>query len=120
MNQKIFGSKEHCSIDYGFAATLLLAPRLLKLEGTARTLCYVFGSAAGVLTALTDQPFALKRLVPFRVHGQVDTPFVPTLLVLPWMTGALKQKKARLFFFSFFAAVLTNYLLTNYNASEQK
>lgn len=71
-----------------------------------------------MLTALTEQPFALKRVVPFRIHGQVDTPFVPTLLILPWATGALKRRNARLFFFSFFAAVLTNYLLTDYNASD--
>ncbi len=118
MNRKIFGPKAHCSIDYAFVAALLSAPSLFKLTGAARTLCYVFGGAAGVLTALTDQPFALSRVVPFRVHGQVDTPFVPTLLLLPWATGALKQRPARLFFFSFFSAVLTNYLLTDYNAAD--
>ena len=118
MSRKIFGPKAHCAIDYGFVATLALAPSLFQLTGTARSLCYLFGSAAGVLTALTDQPLALRRVVPFRVHGQVDTPFVPTLLVLPWATGALKQRNARLFFFSFFAAVLTNYLLTDYDAPE--
>ena len=118
MSRKIYGAKTHCAIDYGFVATLVLAPSLFKLKGIARTLCYFFGGAAGLLTALTDQPFALKRVVPFRVHGQVDTPFVPMLLLLPWATGALKQRDARFFFFSFFAAVLTNYLLTDYDASK--
>ncbi len=118
MSRKIYGAKTHCAIDYGFVATLVLAPSLFQLKGVARTLSYLFGSAAGVLTAFTNQPFALKRVVPFRVHGKVDTPFVPTLLLLPWATGALKQRNARLFFFSFFAAVLTNYLLTDYDASK--
>ena len=118
MNSKVFGPKAHCAIDYGFVAMLLSAPRLFGLKGAARTLCYTFGGSAGLLTALTVQPYALRRVVPFRVHGQVDTPFVPTLLILPWATGALKQRSARLFFFSFFAVVLTNYLLTDYSASE--
>jgi hypothetical protein len=36
-------------------------------------------------------------------------------LLLPWAMGALKQSGARNFFFSFFAVVLTNYLLTDYD-----
>ena len=58
--------------------------------------------------ALTDQPRGWKRLIPFGVHGQVDTPFVPTLLLLPWAAGALKQRNARRFFYGFTAVVLTN------------
>ena len=101
MAKRPFGPKEHCTIDDGFVAALLSAPSLFGLKGSARTLCYFFGGAAGVLTALTNQPFAWRRVVPFRVHGQVDTPFVPTLLLLPWMTGALQQRNARRFFFPF-------------------
>lgn len=118
MNRKPFGPKTHAVIDYGFMATLFLAPDLLKFEGTARTLCYAFGGTAGLLTALTAQPLALKRVVPFRVHGYIDTPFVPALLLLPWATGALEERNARLYFSSFFAAALTNYLLTDFDATE--
>ncbi len=118
MAEKPFGAKAHCAIDYGFVATLFSAPGLLDLKGPARTLCYLFGGAAGVLTALTNQPYAWRRVVPFRVHGQVDTPFVPTLLLLPWAVGALKERNARRFFFAFTAVVLTNYLLTDYDAAE--
>ena len=57
-------------------------------------------------------------MVPFRVHGQAGTLFVPTLLLLPWATGALKERNARRFLFSFTAVVLTNYLLTDYDAAE--
>ena len=115
---KPFGPTAHCTIDYSFVATLFSAPTFFNLKGVARTLCYLFGGAAGVLTALTNQPLAWKRIVPFRVHGQVDTPFVPTLLFLPWVTGALEQRHARRFFLSFTTVVLTNYLLTHYHASE--
>ena len=118
MANKPFGPKAHCTIDYGFVATLFLAPGLFGLKGAARTLCYLFGGAAGVLTALTNQPFAWRRVVSFRVHGQVDTPFVPTLLLLPWATGALKQRNSHRFFFTFTTVVLINYLSTNYDASE--
>ena len=52
------------------------------------------------------------------MHGQVGTPFVPTLLLLPWVTGALKQRNAYRFFSCFAAIVPTNYLLTDYDTSE--
>jgi len=62
----------------------------------------------------------LKRLVPLRVHGQLETPYVPGLLLLPWLTGALKQRNARRYFFSFFGIALANYLLTDYHANVKK
>jgi hypothetical protein len=45
---------------------------------------------------------------------------VPALLLLLWVTGALKQRNARPYFFSFFSIALTNYLLTDYMANEKK
>ena len=116
--KKPFGPRAHGVIDYGFTAIQLLAPSLFKLKGTARTLSYAFGVGAGLLNGSTDQPFAVIRAIPFQVHGQIDGPFVAILLLLPWTTGALKQRNARRFFLSFFAATLTNYLLTDFNASE--
>lgn len=118
MNWKPIGPTAHGAIDYGFVTLQTLAPRLFGLSGAARTLCYAFAATQGILNALTDTPLGLKRIVPLRVHGQLETPFVPSLLLLPWLTGALKQRPARLYFLSFFAVALTNYLLTDYNACE--
>jgi len=67
---------------------------------------------------LTNHPLGLVHVVPLRVHGQLETPFVPSLLLLPWATGALKQPNARRYFLSFFSIALANYLLTDYNAYE--
>ncbi len=47
-----------------------------------------------MINALTDHPVGVKRVIPFLVHGQLETPFVPALLVLPWAAGALGQPKA--------------------------
>ncbi len=92
MKNKFIGPKLHGAIDYGFVTLQTLAPTL----------------------------FGLKKVIPFRVHGQLETPFVPALLVLPWLTGALKQGNARAYFFSFFSIALTNYLLTDYKANERE
>ena len=120
MNAQPIGPRAHGAIDYGFFALQALAPRLFSLRGPAKTLAYAFAGSQGLLNALTDHPLALKRWVPFRVHGQIETPLLPALLVLPWATGAFRQRNARRFFGAFFTLALANYLLTDYRANEPK
>ncbi len=118
MNRKPIGPTAHGAIDYGFVTMQVLAPRLFGLPGPTRVLCYAFAASQGLLNVLTDHSLGLVRVVPLRVHGQLETPFVPALLLLPWATGALKQQNARRYFLSFFGIALANYLLTDYNAYE--
>lgn len=62
---------------------------------------------------------ALQALAPrlFGLRGAAQT--LRYAFVLPWLTGALKQRNARRYFFSFFAVALANYLLTDYQAYEK-
>lgn len=118
MTSKPIGPTAHGAIDYAFAAMNALAPTLFGLTGSARAICYGLAASQGTLNALTDHPLGLKKVVPFRIHGELETPFVPAILALPWLTGALKQRNARIYFASFFAIAAANYLLTDYNAHE--
>lgn len=43
----------------------------------------LLGLLQGVLNALTNQPFSIARLIPFKRHGQLELPFVPGLILLP-------------------------------------
>jgi hypothetical protein len=52
-------------------------------------------SSCSSINALTDQPLALKRIVPFRTHGTIELLSGPLLVALPWLTGVLKDPKAR-------------------------
>lgn len=110
----------HAAIDYGFLALLLSAPRLFSLYGAARTLCFAFAGAAAVIIAFSNHRLAIKPLMPMRVHGYLDAPFVPAILLLPWLTGALAQPNARIFFTTFFVLTLFNYLLTDYRVEEEQ
>ena len=120
MSNKPIGPTAHGVIDYGFVTLQTLAPSLFGLKGSARVLCCVFAGTQGVINVLTDHPVGLKRVVPLRIHGALETPFVPALLVLPMLTGAFKQRNARRYFLSFFGVALANYLLTDYRAYERK
>ena len=110
--------RAHGVIDYGFLAMNLAAPSLLGLKGAAKKLCYLFGGVQGGLNAMTDQPLALKRLVPFRTHGTVELLSGPAFVALPWLTGALRDPRARNYFLVLGAILATVYNLTDWNAYE--
>lgn len=52
-------------------------------------LCYVFALLALGIIAFSNHGLALLRLMPMRIHGYLDAPFVPAILLVPWMTGAM-------------------------------
>lgn len=62
---------------------------------------------------LTDQAYAVKRVIPFATHGRAETFDLPALAVTTVVSGAWKQPGSRLLF----AALATNYFLTHYNAT---
>ena len=116
VGKKPISPKAHGAIDYGFLAANLLAPSVLGLEGAARALSYFFGGIQGGLNAFTNQPLALKRVVPFRAHGTVELSSGPLFVLLPWLTGALKDPKARNYFLALGAVLVTVYNLTDWEA----
>ena len=120
MPAKPIGPTAHGAIDYGFVTLQTLAPSLFGLKGPARRLCYTFAATQGLINTFTDHPLGIKQLIPFRLHGKLETPFVPALLLLPLLTGAFKQPNARRYFLSFFAIAMANYLLTDYDAYERE
>lgn len=118
MYKRPIGPTAHGAVDYAFAAMNTMAPALFGLTVPAKAICYGFAASQGLLNALTDHPLAVKKVVPLRVHGEVETPYLPAILALPWITGALKQRNARMYFGAFFAVACANYFLTDYNAYE--
>ena len=118
MHNKPIGPTAHGAIDYGFMTLNALAPTLFGLTGPARAICYGLAASQGLLNALTDHPLGVNKVVPLRMHGELETPFVPAILLLPLVTGAFRQRNARYYFGSFFALAFANYMLTDYNAYE--
>jgi len=120
MNRKPISPDTHVLLDYGFAAVQALAPAVLGLRGVDQKLCHGFAAAVGLVNGLTDNRFGLKPLIPLRIHGKIEAPFVPALVVLPWLAGSLKRPLARKFFMLYFLAAAVSFLLTDFNARAQR
>ena len=61
------GPAAHGGIDYALIAYQALGPTLFGLTGAAETIAYGSAATTGVANALTGQPYAVEREVPFRV-----------------------------------------------------
>ena len=108
----------HGAIDYGFLAVGLVGPTVLGLNGAARVVFGLLALAQGTLNAFTDHALALKRLVPFRIHGRLELGGIPIYVVLTILTGALEGARAYTLYFGAGAVLLAVYLLTDWKATD--
>lgn len=120
MERKPISPGLHGLVDYGFGIVNVSVPALLGLSGSARVIPAVWAIAQGTLNAFTNQPYAVDRVIPFATHGRAESFGLPALAGAAVVSGALRQQKARLFFAGLFAALLTNYFLTDYKATPEK
>jgi uncharacterized protein len=109
--------KGHSLIDYGLTGVALGGPPLLGLKGAARWIPIGWGLTQGALNALTDQPYAIRRLVSFRNHGRIETVGVPALAGTILATGAYRDRTAAAYFAGMLAALGLVYALTDWDAT---
>lgn len=104
----------HGIIDYGLLVMWAGVPRLMGLPPRVRNVFTAMGAAQVALNAVTDQPYALRRIVPFRVHGLVEKYSSPLYVVLPLMAGAWGERRSRAYFLGAGVALVTNFNLTDW------
>jgi hypothetical protein len=81
MYRKPIGPTAHGVIDHAFATLNTLAPTLFGLSGPAKAICYSFAATQRALNALTDTPVGVRKVVRLRMHGKLETPYVPAILL---------------------------------------
>ncbi|ADV67230.1 hypothetical protein [Deinococcus maricopensis] len=112
----VLSPRQHGLVDYAACAAMLAAPTLLNLNGAARTASYAFAGSYLLVSALTDYPVALRRVLPFPMHGKIELASAPALLAVPALLGALKDNRARAYFVGLTGMVLGTYALTDWDA----
>ncbi|HYW50285.1 MAG TPA: hypothetical protein VE861_06755 [Gemmatimonadaceae bacterium] len=120
MNAKPLGPAAHGVLDYAFAGMHAMAPTLFNLRGRARTVCYCFAASHAGIAALTDYPAGVRRTIPFDVHGKMDLGYLPALLAVPAMVGALRQRNALRYFATMFAVGSATWLLTDFSRGSKR
>lgn len=103
----------HGGLDYASCATMLAAPSLLGLSPGARTMSYLFAGSYLMVSALTDYPLAIRRMIPFPLHGKIELATVPALLLV---AALQKETRDRAYFLGLAGTVAGAYTLTDWQA----
>jgi len=110
--------EKHAIVDHVFLATNLTGPTLVVASPRAKALFAAFGAVQGTLNAFTDQPLALRRLIPFRLHGLIEKHSGPAYVALPLLLGLHRRPRDRALWLGTGAALVTAYNLTDWNATD--
>lgn len=117
MDKRPINPEAHGAIDYGFLGLMMAGPTLLDLPPRSRWMFGALGLVQGTLNAMTDQPLALKRAVPFRTHGRIELASGSAFVALPLIAGAIQTPRSRAFFLMALASLATVYRLTDWDAT---
>jgi hypothetical protein len=105
----------HGVIDYATSTAVALAPRALGFPRQARRLCDSLAASYTGLSAATDYPLSVKRLVPFKAHGATELAIAAALPAMPFLLGFAEHRAARNFFFGLTALSLGVAALTDWS-----
>ena len=105
----------HGIIDYIVVVFLLLTPALFGLQEPAATFAYVLGGVHLLLTLLTDFPFGVIGVIPFRIHGLIEVLVSIFLVFSPYAIGFTQDPIGSWFFPTFGVIILIVFLVTDYS-----
>jgi hypothetical protein len=117
ISMKVLNPTIHAMLDYGLASLFLLAPTLFGFSGTAATLAYATGLVYIAASLLTKYPLGAIKLIPFPVHGVLESIMAAAWIVSPWLFGFAEVPAARNFFIIAGVALLGVAAVTDYRAA---
>ncbi|MEJ2880515.1 hypothetical protein [Pedobacter sp. GR22-6] len=115
MDTKPISPKAHALIDYALAGSLLILPRVLGMNKKVKKIYNTEALVPLPYIAMTRQPLAIKKLIPFKTHGKID-PFNIAQFALQSLLPAFRKSRKELIFNIAFTCVAgATVLLTNWN-----
>jgi len=115
---KILSPTVHGMLDYGLALMFLVLPGLLDFPPPAAAASYAIGVVYVIASLITRYPLGLLKLLPFPVHGVIESLMAVSWIVLPWLLGFAEHSASRNFFIAAGVGLLGVVALTNYRAAE--
>ncbi|HEX2544185.1 MAG TPA: hypothetical protein VHL79_04870 [Ramlibacter sp.] len=115
---KVLSPTIHGALDYGLALLFLVLPRMLDFPPPAAAASYAIGAVYIIASLVTRYPLGLLKLIPFPVHGVIESVMAISWIFLPWLMGFAEHTASRNFFVAAGVGLLAVVALTNYRAAE--
>jgi hypothetical protein len=109
---KFITDRMHGILDYAVVAIFALAPTLLGLDGLSVWVCYLLAVVHFLMTALTNMPLGIVKLVPAKLHGTVELLVGLALIAVAWIFPELHS--GQLFFTLMGAIIFFVWVSSNY------
>lgn len=114
MTDKPISPRMHGILDYALVGSLLVLPRILKLNSDVQKVYAV--EALGLLAyiGITAQPAAIKPLIPFWLHSKIDSFNLAHFATQTFTKPFRRDRHAMLFNIVFTAAATAVVFLTDW------
>jgi len=117
---KKISPRVHAALDYAIAGSFLLAGAVFwKRNRRAALGSLLCGGATAAVSLLTDYPGGVRKVIPYSMHGQIDTGLVAMTAAMPRLVNIENDRSAK--FFSRQAIVKTAVTaMTNFDSGVRK
>src|SRR3954471_17513322 len=95
---KVLNPTIHGALDYALALAFIFAPGVLGFPHAAAVLSQIIGVIYLGASLLTRYPLGALRVIPFPVHGVIESLMALAWIVMPWVFGFANHVAARTFF----------------------
>jgi hypothetical protein len=116
--RKPISPRIHGVLDYATSASVATVPRAMSFPKPARVLFESLAAGYTGVSAVTDYPLSVKRLVPFKAHGATELAIAAALPFLPWALGFADHRAARNLCFGLTALTVVVAALTDWDGNE--
>jgi hypothetical protein len=117
---KIIKPLPHAILDYVWAGTMMAAPWIFgfKKDRAATINSVASGAAILGLSLMTRYPLGVVKLIPFPVHGTIETVAGIATASAPWLLGFSNDERAKWTHLISGINTLAVVALTDYQAAE--
>ena len=95
---KMISPRMHSALDYAVAGSFLLMGALVwKRNRRAAIGSLLCGGATAAVSLLTDYPGGARKLIPYSMHGQIDTGLIAMTAAMPRLMNIENDREAKYF-----------------------
>jgi hypothetical protein len=99
LRQGPFSTFIHGAVEYAAAALFIVAPFLFEFDSDAATaISIVVGVAILVVTASSELPTGLAKVIPVTIHMVLDIVVAAVVIAAPFVLGLSGERGATAFF----------------------
>ncbi len=109
-----FTRRAHFLFDLYLVCLLGLAPILFGFTNRPWLVVWVLCAVHFLLTVFSDMPYAIAKIIPFPLHGNIELAVAVLCPFIPYFFGFWDDPNARHFFFGLGFGLLVFWLLTDY------